>query len=162
MLPEVVFETDRHVGVTRKFATNYEKVNDRHKSLLEKLFRIWGGVAQLVEQRTENPRVRGSIPFLATILKGFFHTYTILRSVIRSAHDFFSSGNIFKCFICSAVAMGITDGQLWVANGRMIEVDDMAAARKSVASTMKWKASGVASKNWNKMDLTYNISATIK
>ena len=29
-------------------------------------FRLFGQVAQLVEQRTENPRVGGSIPSLAT------------------------------------------------------------------------------------------------
>ena len=34
---------------------------------------IFGSVAQLVEQRTENPRVTGSIPVGATISAGLAH-----------------------------------------------------------------------------------------
>ena len=42
-----------------------------------------GQVAQLVEQRTENPRVGGSIPPLATILSGDcpFGTVPILKTL---------------------------------------------------------------------------------
>ena len=37
---------------------------------------FWGEVAQLVEQRTENPCVGGSIPFLATTLRSSFRGAT--------------------------------------------------------------------------------------
>ena len=61
--------TDRHGSVTEPF------FGERGR-LLGSFITHWkraaynprGEIAQLVEQRTENPRVRGSIPRLATIL----------------------------------------------------------------------------------------------
>ena len=50
-----------------------------------------GQVAQLVEQRTENPRVGGSIPPLATILQ-FLSVQTTGPAV--AMQKFFSSGQI--------------------------------------------------------------------
>ena len=48
----------------------------------ERLLRVYGEVAQLVEQRTENPRVVGSIPTLATIFfkQNFLFAYFIAVS----------------------------------------------------------------------------------
>ncbi len=46
-------------------------------SLCESIFLLFAQIAQLVEQRTENPRVTGSIPVLGMkirqILDGFFY-----------------------------------------------------------------------------------------
>ena len=57
------------------------KALDRRKPFFYKAGRFCGGialgaqVAQLVEQRTENPRVGGSIPPLATIIQNVYSGY---------------------------------------------------------------------------------------
>ena len=43
------------------------------------LFKSFAQIAQLVEQRTENPRVAGSIPAL-----GIFFIYTIYNLFVKS------------------------------------------------------------------------------
>ena len=45
-----------------------------------------GPVAQLVEQRIENPRVSGSIPLQATIFIGFAAENVLQISVTRLSH----------------------------------------------------------------------------
>ena len=61
--------------------------------LLQKL--RWAQIAQLVEQRTENPRVTGSIPVL-----GIFYKYGILaQSVEHLTFNQVVRGSNPRCFI---------------------------------------------------------------
>jgi hypothetical protein len=60
-----------------------------------------GQVAQLVEQRTENPRVGGSIPSLATTFPFRFpenhNRYELLKGIPVIDHD----GGAYDCFLPS-------------------------------------------------------------
>ena len=61
-------------------------------------------------------------------------------------------------FNAHAVAMGTINGQLWIANGRFLEVEHMNEAREAVASAMRWKKDGVSSKPWSAMGIKYNVA----
>ena len=67
-----------------------------------------------------------------------------------------------ESFTAHAVAMGRIDGQLWISNGRLVKVKNMAEANRVVARTMRWKADDVKSKRWSQMDITYNVASIVK
>jgi hypothetical protein len=62
----------------KEFETSYSETLDKRKSLAYRRV-LSAQIAQLVEQRIENPRVAGSIPALGTIFLSFFQKVRLQR-----------------------------------------------------------------------------------
>lgn len=63
-----------------------------------------------------------------------------------------------EAFTAHAVAMGRINGQLWVADRTLVQVESIDKARKEIASAMRWKAKTTSSKPWNEISASFNIA----